>query len=454
MPSLAEGIAALTAHVRSAEVNAAKQYVVFPNFYFPLTQGSVASDGGDAAFDFIHLVNMVASEPPEFELSENFVWSVFEDVLLNRVLPSSSDPQQGFARRFLEAKAKMGDGLLTPEGHHYFETSALPRDLDTSNAWIPVRLGPDKIKTLAAQLSPIHRQWLSRFNLLSELGDSFLESVHFEQLTLLVLRPWFDASVFTWRFWNLPGEPISDGGDPPRGRLPGLISKIVLVRNLKMKLAAVPLSAVEHIFFRRAPGGPEEPARPLMAVEKLKALSGADIRAVTSRVLKKPLRSKGGDLKTQIDSQKRELAKEIREPETPAAGARSQKFHVPFSFDTEGPRALTTAALDSATTAATAKKAALDAAPQPRAGFVWTPSTPAVAGHWERERFAGEGLGVIPNLQDQFNQAQAEVARWSKALDVLNQLQAIQADQTCYVLALVCDRLPKTPDPDPSLFRS
>jgi hypothetical protein len=44
------------------------------------------------------------------------------------------------------------------------------------------------------------------------------------------------------------------------------------------------------------------------------------------------------------------------------------------------------------------------------------------------------------------------VTRWTKQSGELDKLQAIQADPTNYVLALVCDRLLKSPDPDPALF--
>jgi anti-sigma-K factor RskA len=44
------------------------------------------------------------------------------------------------------------------------------------------------------------------------------------------------------------------------------------------------------------------------------------------------------------------------------------------------------------------------------------------------------------------------VTRWRNALAVLDQLQAMSADPNPHVAALVCDRTPKAPNPDPALF--
>jgi hypothetical protein len=470
VPSLAEGIAALTAHVASGEVNAAKQYAVFPSFFFPVTRDSVASDGSPAAFDFVLRVNMIPSDAPEFALSSDFVWKIYGEILSDRTLPAA-DAQSGFARQFAEAKGTMGDGMLSREEIPYFETPVSPRDIETSNGWAPVALGPERIKALAAQLAPVHRHWLTRFNVLPELGDGFIESIHFEQLSLVVLRPWFDPAVFTWRFWDLPGQPISDGADLPRGRLPGLIGKIVLVRKLRMKLAAAALPPVPHIVFRRAtPAGADGAAQPKPPMERLMALSGAEILRATPLVLRKPLRPGGEGLKAQIDRQRSELAREIGEGPMPSSAGGSQRFHVPFSFDVDGPRAASTAALQSARAAKAARQAErdqaisridalksaiakLDRTHAGAAGPFRFPMDLAITTQKNKLQLDMAALqAAIAQIETQIAQAQAEEVRWNQALEVLNQLQAVQADDTCYALALVCDRIAKSPDPDPSLF--
>jgi hypothetical protein len=59
---------------------------------------------------------------------------------------------------------------------------------------------------------------------------------------------------------------------------------------------------------------------------------------------------------------------------------------------------------------------------------------------------------TFAQLESQIAQAQGDVTRWTKQSGELDKLRAIQADPTSYVLALVCDRLLKSPDPDPALF--
>jgi hypothetical protein len=48
--------------------------------------------------------------------------------------------------------------------------------------------------------------------------------------------------------------------------------------------------------------------------------------------------------------------------------------------------------------------------------------------------------------------AQAEETRLRNALSIIEQLSALTVDAQAYVLALVCDRTPKAPNPDSSLI--
>lgn len=48
-----------------------------------------------------------------------------------------------------------------------------------------------------------------------------------------VVRPWMDPALFRSRIWKLDhGEPLSDGGRPPRGRLVAYVSAVILARKL------------------------------------------------------------------------------------------------------------------------------------------------------------------------------------------------------------------------------
>jgi hypothetical protein len=443
VPSLPEGIAALTAMVIEREVKAPAQYVVFPDFFFPVTADSLAGDGRPAAFDFIHRLNMIPNGAPEFDLSADFVWTAYQHVLNDCVLPTNADPQAGYARRVAGVKAAMGDGILTPQEYLYFETSVLPNVLD-GPGWTPVALGPERITAMAGKLSPALEQWLLRYHLLLELGEDILDSIRFDQLTLLVLRPWYDPAVFTWRFWNLPGETVSDGGDPPKGRLPGVVTKLVLVRNVSVKLAAAP-PAAQHVVYRLVGGGPED-ASP---TERLRLFSGADLRRDTPVVLETPLQPTGPDIKPQIEEQKNALAHEIGAPGPFTGGA--QKFHVPFTIDTEAPRGPANAALQKATADAAAIKPKLDFA---RAQF-----SAYQSGNVRDHRTGphppfdvAAAQARINAMQTQYDAAENDVTYWTNIIGVLDVLKAVPPDPNVYVLAMVCDRVPKSPDPDPALF--
>ena len=58
----------------------------------------------------------------------------------------------------------------------------------------------------------------------------------------------------------------------------------------------------------------------------------------------------------------------------------------------------------------------------------------------------------LPSADDALAQSELRLQRWQNAAKVLEQLAAIPEDPNPYALALVCDRIPKSPNPDPALF--
>lgn len=369
MPSLHDGIAALIVHAASLDVDAAQQFVVFPNFYFPLDKDELALNDIDAAFTFALKMNMIPASAPQFNLTTQFVWDVYKDILNNKVLPAPAAGGQGFAREFVEASAQLGFPEMMPNEAEFHSTSILPVNLDDAAAWTPVVLGRDAISQLAPQLPADHQAWLARFNLLPQLADGFLEAISLERLTLVVLRPWYNPSVYTWRFWDLPGQLISDGNDLPRGRLPGVITKVVLVRNLRLKLAASLLPDVgSSVMFRRidatGTGSADMSPEP---VAQLHRLSGAGSTATRRTTLFKNFRQVTGPIADRIEALETDLAREIGASDTPdhaalAASMGFQRFHVPFSFDTQQAREHISVALAAAAATRAAKESELGAA--------------------------------------------------------------------------------------------
>jgi len=215
------------------------------------------------------------------------------------------------------------------------------------------------------------------------------------------------------------------------------------------------------VFRRVTPAAGERPQGPQEPVEHLATLAGAGLRGAMPLMLRSPLLPSGHDLKFQIDNQKTALATEI------SAVAGSQKYHVPFSYDTEGPRALVNVSLQTANAAVAAKRRELAAEHQRYEAYKAAYNQGRVVDHRDHRKNAKKvdpkkrprppfdeapWRATFAQLESQIAQAQGEVTQWTKQSGEFDKLRAIQADPTSYVLALVCDRLPKSPDPDPALF--
>jgi hypothetical protein len=496
VPSIAEALSASIVEATSTEVEPARQYVAFPSFYFAITPDALATDGRPAAFDFVHRVNMVPESPPQFTLSAKFVWDVYERVLLDRELPPSADGHEGYAVRFAEASAKLGSGQMSTTYERYFPTGVTPVGIDEPSAWSTVALDAESIRRIAANLDERSKQWFERFNTLPALGADLIESVTFDRLVLVLLRPWFDPEIFASRFWKLSGDPISDGAEPPRGRLPGVVSKLVLLRNLKLKFAGVPLPEVETVVYRSVDGGASAPV--LGSGDQLVRFSS---QPTAPSILAQPLNADGGSVSDQVEALRAKAANEIAEmtpTEQPGAGdgaarpiAGAQRFHVPFVFDSQATRAVAKNDLDHADADYAAKEAALGdlkmrvAALQaqlareravvrdhrhvavtlardhrhPGVGATASVGSPGSAGPSQTELDLAAAESLVPAAEQALAAANIEKARWEKALRELDSLDASSAAQAsasamAHALALICDRTPKSPNPDLALFGS
>jgi hypothetical protein len=470
MAAIGEALAALITQATSTEVQAAQQYVVFPSFFFPITSDSLATDDRPAAFDFMHRINMIPAHPPQFALSADFVWKIYRQVLTDRQTAPSTDGQEGYAKRFAGAVAQMGDGAFTPTEDSYFITTVMPTDIESPSAWARVSLGGDMIRSLAAALPESEKQWFTRFNTLSVLGEDIVESLSFERLVLVILRPWYDPSIFGLRFWRLDGDPISDGGDPPQGRMPGVATKLVLVRDFKLKLAAVRLPDIGPTIMYRTVGT-EVRAPVLTPSAQLIQLSASQVQPLMRA---KPLRADGGAISKQIKNLQVEAPQETGAAAPPSmagagtASSGAQKFHVPFSFDTIAARGVAQADLDRTSVDVAAKRAdrsslkgridelkaeiaRIDARPRGGGGMFRLPD----GATFSRNKLALDlafSEQALPATEEALSAAEQEMARCNRALEVLDQIEGIQVDASAFVLALVCDRVPKAPDPDSALF--
>jgi hypothetical protein len=65
-------------------------------------------------------------------------------------------------------------------------------------------------------------------------ATSDIESVSFEYRSVGLTRPWLRPALFRSRFWRLGAEggELSDGGQPPKGRCPSYVTGLVFARNV------------------------------------------------------------------------------------------------------------------------------------------------------------------------------------------------------------------------------
>ncbi|MBE9141237.1 hypothetical protein IQ254_29235 [Nodosilinea sp. LEGE 07088] len=111
---------------------------------------------------------------------------------------------------------------------------------DSITDWAPLKLDSDEIEALCKQASEASRVIMGASH--SEANDGKALNIDISQILVElmrvdIIRPWFKPSIFKSRFWKWPDdrEPLSDGQDPPCGGLPGYITSIILARNLVMK---------------------------------------------------------------------------------------------------------------------------------------------------------------------------------------------------------------------------
>jgi hypothetical protein len=71
----------------------------------------------------------------------------------------------------------------------------------------------------------------------ADMADPTIDSVSFEYRSVAVTRPWFRPALFKARFWRLgaAGGELADGGSPPQGRCPAYITALVFARNVTIQ---------------------------------------------------------------------------------------------------------------------------------------------------------------------------------------------------------------------------
>lgn len=445
MASLAEGLAAVIAEATQDECAPDHQFMAFPGFFWPVKAEGLAGGNEPAAFEFTHWVNMIPGKPPLFMMNGRFVWNEYRAILDSHKVSSA---EASFASRFARAATEMDLGLVTTALNTYFPVDVV------QSPWTNAALGEAQIGNAQGNLTESAVKFMERFNTLSALGDALVASITYERATLVILRGWFDESLLAERFWDVPGTVISDGLDPPSGELPAVVAKLVMIRNLRIHLPAQSLPDVgPEVIFRRVDG-----EAPEAAGARLIQIATPPAPTITAQ----PLGPVQGAVEAQVESMRGAAAEQLGlDVSGSPSGAR--KFHVPLHFDTAAAAAVTAGELaraqaerDSAASTAGDLRTKIARLGEELAGLPHS-SGPFGISFPNPMRFALESSLInlrlsLPSADEALAQTELRLQRWQNAAKVLDQLAAIGEDPNPYALALVCDRIPKSPNPDPALF--
>jgi hypothetical protein len=122
--------------------------------------------------------------------------------------------------------------LLANDPEGAYSTFYSPSDaFDPATPWTTLHLSGDELRTLIADAPP---------ELRAKVGDSAnaLRSVTVEYADVTVMRPWLSPTFLAARTWRLPpGDDavLSDGGTPRTGRVPALVTGMVVVRKVTVE---------------------------------------------------------------------------------------------------------------------------------------------------------------------------------------------------------------------------
>jgi hypothetical protein len=78
---------------------------------------------------------------------------------------------------------------------------------------------------------------------MGEVSGDDIESISLEYNQVFIMRPWLKPEIFLSTQWKLPGGAVvSDGGTPRRGMIPAYVSSMLVVRNIQVIRKKTPAS--------------------------------------------------------------------------------------------------------------------------------------------------------------------------------------------------------------------
>lgn len=143
----------------------------------------------------------------------------------------SKSPQQTWAE-WMKLYNEGIDLKTTPSGVQFVPTGFAPSNAFDDNAWQKFSLTGVEAAKLINQAPPELQARLA-----PEQLDIDIDSLSFEYSSVVIRRPWLALDLFKARFWTFYGNTLlSNGRIPPSGLFPAYVAALVFVRNLEIDL--------------------------------------------------------------------------------------------------------------------------------------------------------------------------------------------------------------------------
>lgn len=120
---------------------------------------------------------------------------------------------------------------LNGRGIGFYTTFFSPSDaFDKQIPWTSITLTRSEIVGLIKEAPPEFKNIFG-----ADQGDVDIEAISFEYNNIVILRPWFKPEFFKSRYWKLPDDRVISNGQVPRdGILPAFITSMIVARNVRI----------------------------------------------------------------------------------------------------------------------------------------------------------------------------------------------------------------------------
>ncbi|GAB4371741.1 MAG: hypothetical protein Kow00121_13540 [Elainellaceae cyanobacterium] len=120
---------------------------------------------------------------------------------------------------------------LNGQGIGFYTTFFSPSDaFDPNLAWTQITLTKQEIDAFSNEAPQELKSLLN-----NDQGDADIESVVLEYNNIVIIRPWFKHEFFQSRTWKMSDNTVvSDGAVPRQGKIPAYITSMLVARNVRI----------------------------------------------------------------------------------------------------------------------------------------------------------------------------------------------------------------------------